>query len=71
MNLIVDITISAAEYLKHYQVPNAQVSTHSRDGRSVTFPANILQPFVLHEGVRGSFQITVDSQGKFKAIVRL
>jgi hypothetical protein len=71
MHVIIDIVIPADEFLKQYQTASAVVSTRSRDGRTVTFPANILQPFVLHDGIKGSFKITFDNVGKFKSIERL
>lgn len=69
--LIVDITITANEYLKYYQVPSAVVSTRGSDGRRVRFPANILQPFVTHHGISGRFVIEFDQQAKFQSITRL
>lgn len=69
--IIVDLTISADEYIKHYRVPGAIVVTRSRDGRRVQFPASILQRFVTHSGIRGSFEIEFDDQGKFTAVQRL
>ncbi|WP_339339123.1 DUF2835 domain-containing protein [uncultured Oceanicoccus sp.] len=67
----VDISISADEYVKQYQFSNAVVSTYCRDGRSVRFPANILQRFITHAGVKGSFSIEFDSSGKFTQIHKL
>lgn len=69
--IVVDIFISADEYLKHYQVAGAIVMTKSRDGRRVQFPASILQRYVTHQGIDGSFEITFDSAGKFSGIRRL
>ena len=66
--VIVDIAISADEYLKYYVNPKAVVNVRSRDGRRVQFPANILQPHVGHEGIRGSFQITFNQQGRFQGL---
>jgi hypothetical protein len=70
-SLFVDIKITAEEYLKSYQAANAVVTTHSRCGRSVQFPANILQPYVSHSGIQGSFQIEFDQSGKFKAVKKI
>lgn len=70
-SLIVDITINAEQYLTQYRVPSAVVVTRARCGRRVKFPANILQPFVSHSGISGSFQITFDNSGKFAGISRL
>jgi hypothetical protein len=71
MQLVIDIRISTEEYLKYYKTPSAAVSTRSRDGRSVKFPANILQPFVSHAGIEGSFIIEFSDEGKFIAVAKL
>jgi hypothetical protein len=68
--IIIDIHISVEEYLSRYKNPQCNVSARARDGRSIQFPANILQPFLLHDGIRGSFRISFDNGGKFKAINR-
>jgi len=64
----IDIVISSDEWLKIYRGTAKTVSTISRDGRSIQFPANILQPFVTHFGISGSFEIYFDNQGKFSSI---
>jgi hypothetical protein len=69
--VIVDIHISTDEYIKYYQWPGTQVHCRARDGRSVSFPASLLQRFLLHNGIRGSFVISFDGQGKFSSIKRL
>ena len=69
--LIVDLAISSDEYVKLYQGAARVVHTHSRDGRRVHFPANILVPFVEHNGVHGSFVIQFDSNNRFQQIQRI
>lgn len=69
--VIIDLTIGADEYLKQYQHASAVVATHSRDGRSVRFPANILRPFVTHTGIKGTFKIQFDDAGKFNGIEKV
>jgi hypothetical protein len=69
--IIVDLRISADEWLRLYRGEAYQVSAHSRDGRRVRFPARILQPFVAHDGVRGSFLIEFDGNGKFQQVRKL
>jgi hypothetical protein len=69
--LIVDLTISADEYIKQYRHPAAVVTTNSRDGRRIKFPANILRPYVSHTGISGSFEIYFDTAGKFSRIDQL
>lgn len=54
-----------------YQGVASSVHAHARDGRSIRFPANILQQFVTRDGIRGSFQIIFDDNMKFQAIRRL
>ncbi len=69
--VVVDLYISAEEYLKWYSHSAQDVYTTARDGRSVRFPAKILQRFVTREGIKGSFLITFDETHKFQDIVRL
>ena len=66
--LIVDITITATEYLKYYQTPSAVVSTLGSDGRRVRFPANILQPFVTHHGISGRLSLNLTNGQNFSRL---
>ena len=65
---IVSLNISADEYLKLYQGTARSVYTHTIEGRSIRFPANILQPFVTHNGIRGTFAIQFDRNHRFIGI---
>ena len=69
--IIVDLSIGPEEWIKLYQGVATDVHTTARDGRSVRFPARILSRFYLRDGVRGSFRIVFDNQGKFAGIERL
>lgn len=69
--LIVDLTISADEYLRHYQGAVRQVICKTRDGRRVQFPSRFLQRFVTHSGVHGSFVLEIDENHKLIDIRRL
>ena len=69
--IVVDLSISADEYIKLYQGVARDVFVYSRDGRKVRFPAGILQPFVTRKGIKGSFCISFDSDQKFSGIKRL
>ena len=69
--IIVDISISPDEWIKLYQGIATDVHTTARDGRSVRFPARILSRFYLRDGVRGSFRIVFNEQGKFEFIERI
>lgn len=63
-SVIVDLHISADEFLRHYQGAARQVSCHSRDGRRIRFPTSILQRFVRHDGIHGTFRIDIDENNK-------
>ncbi len=69
--IVVDISLTNDEYLRHYRGVAKNVVALSRDGRRIKFPADILRPFLLHNGVSGSFLIRFDDQGKFSDIQRL
>ncbi|MFT6388789.1 MAG: hypothetical protein ACJAUP_002172 [Cellvibrionaceae bacterium] len=70
-NVIVSLTIAADEYIKLYQGSVRSVYTQTAEGRSIRFPANILQPFVTHEGIKGHFSIEFDQENRFKKICRV
>ncbi len=69
--LIVDLYISSDQYLRLYQGVARTVHARSREGLRVQFPAVILQRFLTHEGIRGSFEIRFDAGNKFAGIERL
>lgn len=70
-NIIVDIYIPTDEYLSWYQGAAKTVYATSIDGRSVRFPAGILQKFVTRDGVNGRFCIYFTAEGKFDRIEKL
>jgi len=69
--LIIDLEISREKYLTLYKGYIKHVKAVARNGQSVLFPVKVLQPFVTHEGIRGTFCILYDADNKFKAIERL
>ncbi len=71
LKLHLDISLPAEEFLRVYQGTANRVLLRSRDGKSVSLPAGRLQPFLTHEGVYGSFELSFDDQGKFIALKRL
>ena len=66
--VIIPLTITADEYLKVYKGSGKNVYAQDIHGRSVQFPAKILQPFVTRTGIAGLFEITVDRHGKYQSI---
>jgi hypothetical protein len=72
VNIInVRISISAEEFLRLYEGSARDVFAISEDGRSIRFPARILQPYVLHDGIHGRFRIHFDAEHKFQSIERI
>ncbi|WP_415884175.1 DUF2835 domain-containing protein [Neptuniibacter sp. QD29_5] len=69
--ILVDIRISSEKFLMLYQGVAETVYTRSLDGRSVQFPARILKPFLLRDGINGRFKILFDDQGKYQGIEKL
>ncbi|MDO6562242.1 DUF2835 domain-containing protein [Amphritea sp. 1_MG-2023] len=70
-SIIVDISLTTEQYLAHYRQDVKDVVARSRDGRRVRFPSSLLQPYLLHNGIQGSFRISFTETGKFSAIERL
>lgn len=67
-SLIVDIRLPREEYLKCYQSYIRQVRAVARTGESVRFPINVLQPYLTHTGVQGSFRLSFSEENKFVGI---
>lgn len=69
--IVVDIVISANEYLRYYSGSVSNVQATTIDGLSVRFPAGVLQKVVTHDGIDGRFAITFSDAGKFEKIERI
>lgn len=69
--VIVEMHISAEEYLRYYKGSASTVFATAVDGRRVQFPAKILQGMVDHTGITGRFLISFNQEGKFENIERL
>lgn len=67
----VQLRIAADEYLKLYRGVARTIIAKSTDGRTVRFPAGVLQPFVTHKGVEGLFRIQFDADNRFQSINKL
>lgn len=62
--VVLPIRLSADEYLKYYRGSARNVYARDLQGRTVQFPANLLQRFVTANGVDGLFEITITAAGK-------
>lgn len=68
-SIIVDIGISADEYLRWYRGEATTISVKARNGQRVAFPADALRPFVTTDGVSGAFEIIFDcNEHPFKLV---
>ena len=61
-------------YKTYYQVyaGNAKfVAATALDGRRIRFPAEVLKPYLTHDGIKGVFVIFFDDNHKFKALKKI
>lgn len=71
MELIIPISLSSEKYLRYYQGSIKQVFAKSEQGKSVSFPANVLKPYVTHQGIHGRFKFIFDDNGKIISVTPL
>ena len=69
-SVCIDLQISKDELLRWYGGEAKVVSAIARDGRRVQFPAKLLQRFVTHSGIQGTFIIEFTQAGQFSDIKR-
>lgn len=69
--VMIQLRISADEYLKHYRGQAQFVSARAVDGRTVRFPVKILTPYVTRKGIDGVYIISFSDAGKFQGIKEL
>ena len=70
-SLIVDLAITADEYLRLYEGSARDVLALARDGRRVRFPAHILRRFVTRDGIYGSFRIEFNADNSFRSVEKI
>lgn len=71
-SLVLDISLTADQFLAVYQGHANRVMVRSRDGRKVSLPAHHLRPFLTHEGICGSFELVFDpASGTLESLRRL
>ena len=71
MYVVVDIHLTADEYLKWYRGESRAVVAYSRDGRRIRFPVASLHPYITHAGVRGSFAVHFNHENKLVKVEKL
>jgi len=60
------LDISPQQYEAWYRGSARRVHVRAEDGRSIQFPAEALQPYLLHNGIRGRFEICFDQNHKLQ-----
>lgn len=70
-SVMLDISLTADEFLAVYQGRANRVLLRSRDGRKVSLPAHYLRPHLNHAGVRGTFELEFSADGKLLSLCRL
>lgn len=69
--LTLDLHIPAERYEALYSGAVSDVQAVSREGLRVRFPGKILQRFLNHDGISGTFVIEFDDANKFRAITKI
>lgn len=67
----IQLDISTQQFWNYYSQNINSIIATSTDGQRVQFPASVLQPYVTHAGIQGTFCLTVDEDAKFKSIGRV
>ncbi len=70
-SVTVDLYIEPEEFVRLYEGSARTVVCRAEDGRTVSFPARVLRPYVTADGVRGRFRIEFGSDNRFSGIQRL
>jgi hypothetical protein len=65
------LAISADDYLRYYQGAARNVAVTADDGSRIKFPAEHLRPYVMHDGIRGRFELHFDETHKFIGLRKL
>jgi len=66
-----DLDVSPEEYLDYYRGVLKQVMVRSTSGDTIQFPASLLQPFLMPEGIHGRFILTCDEHFKHPDLRRI
>ena len=69
--IFLDLHISYDDFEQVYRGQVNQVFAYALDGRSIKFPANVLRPFLIHQGVHGRFCLVFDQMHKFIGIEKI
>ena len=66
-----EIHLSAEEYLQYYQGVVRAIQVRSKCGKRIQFAADKIRPFVLADGIHGTFKLQLGLNNKFLAIKKI
>ena len=66
-----ELRISPEQFLDYYRGAVRHVVVRSTSGKTVQFPASLLQRFVGSEGIHGTFVLRCDGSGKCIELQRM
>lgn len=64
------LTLSPDEYLPYYRGEIRYVVVRCDNGQTLQFPARLLRPFISAGGIRGSFELCCNDEGKATSLRR-
>ena len=67
----IDVRLSAEDFLAFYRGVAKSVLVRTRAGQRVSFPAEMLRPYVTEDGICGGFAISFNDGNKIQGIRRL
>ena len=65
------LDISADQYLRYYSGSAKSVMAKTTDGLTIRFPANVLQKYLLKDGIKGVFRIVYDEHHRLVSFDRV
>ncbi len=67
----VRLNIAPDEWLVLYRGEVDAIIATADNGKRVRFPANVMQPYVLHQGLIGHFRLFFNEQMRYVEVQRL
>lgn len=69
-NALFSLNIKASELEKYYRGQATSILVTALNGLKIRFPANLILPYVAHNGIHGRFILQYDDNGKAQSLKR-
>lgn len=66
-----EIHLSAEEFLQYYQGVVRAIQVQSKCGKRIQFAADKIRPFVMVNGIHGTFKLQLGKNNKFLGIKKI